>query len=157
DSADVVAALGLHEGQLARPTPRGLQVPQEWMINLDSGSIVFLVIVIAALLARFKRLHAITLGLVVSSLALLLCAAQNGWVCLVGIFVFALGEMAAGPAAYEVFGAIAPKGDEALFMGYVNVPVAVGWTLSDLAAGRLYDVQADKANLALRYLGEHGL
>jgi MFS family permease len=157
DSADVVLALGLPQGQLARMTPRGLQVPQEWMINLDAATITFLVVVVSALFARYKRLYTIAGGLVVSSIALLFCSAPTGWICLGGILLFSVGEMLAGPAAYELFGAVAPKGDEALYMGYVNVPVAVGWTLSDLAAGRLYDRQADKANLALRYLRDHAL
>ena len=40
-------------------------------------------------------------------------------------------------------------------MGFLNIPLAIGWTLTDLAAGYLYDRDADRANLALRYLSEH--
>jgi MFS family permease len=157
DSAGVVAALGLHEGQLARPTPRGLQVPQEWMINLDAAMIVLFVVVVSAWAARWKRLNAIAIGLLVSSIALLACSVQAGWACLGGVFLFSIGEMISQPPVFEYFAAVAPKGEEALYMGYNNVPVAVGWTLSDLAAGHLYEVQGDKANLAIRYLREHAL
>ena len=48
------------------------------------------------------------------------------------------------------------KGQEALYMGYANVPFAVGWTSGAFVAGVLYDHMSDKANLAIRYLQEHG-
>lgn len=42
----------------------------------------------------------------------------------VGIVAF--GELFAAPRAYEYVGAMAPKGQEGLFLGYVNLPVALG-------------------------------
>jgi len=56
-----------------------------------------------------------------------------------GIFVIlsiasmAVGEMMASPRIYEYIGAIAPKGQEGLFMGYVSLPIA----LASLAGGKL--------------------
>ena len=56
-----------------------------------------------------------------------------------GIFVIlsiasmAVGEMMASPRVYEYIGAIAPKGQEGLFMGYVSLPIA----LASLAGGKL--------------------
>jgi MFS family permease len=157
DSASLVSALGLKEGLLAQVTPRGLQVPQEWMINLDSTAIVFLMIPLAALSGRIKRLQAICVGIIISCVGLILCGAtMSGGLCLFGIFVFAVGEMTAAPKMNEYLGVIAPKGQEALYMGYANVPFAVGWTAGAYIAGHVYDRLADKANLATRYLAEHG-
>jgi MFS family permease len=156
DSASVVASLGLHEGQLAHMTPRGLQVPQEWMINLDAAAIVLFVVPISAIGARMRALTAIWVGCFVGAVSLVVVGGTaSGWLCLAGILLFSVAEMIGTPRSWEYFGAIAPKGEEALYMGYINVPVAVGWTLSDLAAGWLYDRFADKANLAIRYLREH--
>jgi proton-dependent oligopeptide transporter, POT family len=42
----------------------------------------------------------------------------------VGIVAF--GELFAAPRAYEYVGAMAPKGQEGLFLGYVNLPIAIG-------------------------------
>jgi MFS family permease len=157
NSSGVIAALHLKEGMLARPTPRGLQVPQEWMINLDSTAIVFLMLPLAAVTARVRRLAAICIGIVISCLGLLMCGlTTSGGLCLLGIFVFAIGEMTAAPKMNEYLGVIAPKGQEALYMGYANVPFAVGWTSGAFVAGELYDRLSDKANLAIRYLKEHG-
>jgi MFS family permease len=142
---------------LARPTPRGLQVPQEWMINLDSTAIVFLMLPLAAMTARIRRLAAICIGILISCVGLLMCGlTPSGGLCLLGIFVFAIGEMTAAPKMNEYLGVIAPKGQEALYMGYANVPYAVGWTSGAYVAGQVYDRLSDKANLAIRYLKEHG-
>jgi MFS family permease len=156
DSSALVASLGLHQGQLAQPTARGLQVPQEWMINLDAASIVLFMVPISFLSGRMRRLTGIFVGLLVASGGLLLCGmTMSGTLCLLGIFLFSIGEMIGAPKMYEYLGVIAPRGDEALYMGFVNVPVAIGWTAGSYAGGILYDRQADKANLALRYLRDH--
>ena len=155
DSSYVVAALGLGEGQLAHSTARGMQIPQEWMINLDSGFILLFMVPLAALVAKFDRLRIFFVGVLLSCAGLLLAGGtMNGASCLIGILVFAIGEMLASPKIYEHLGAMAPKGDEALYMGYANIPFAVGWTSGAYVAGIIYDRVADKANLATRYLRE---
>ena len=157
DSGSLVARLGLKEGMLAQVTPRGLQIPQEWMINLDSTAIVFLMIPIAAITGRIKRLQSIFIGMLIACAGLLMCGmTTSGGICLFGIFVFAIGDMTAAPKMNEYLGVIAPKGQEALYMGYANVPFAVGWTAGAYVAGNVYEALADKANLAIRYLQEHG-
>ena len=153
NSADVVSALGLRAGPLAHATTRGLQVPQEWMINLDSGAILIAMVAVAALVAKFDRLWVFFVGVLFSCAGLFLAGTQmSGFSCLIGILVFAVGEMIAAPKAYEYFGVIAPPGDEALYMGFANIPFAVGWTSGAYGAGILYDRLADKANLATRFL-----
>ena len=155
NSADIVATLGLKEGQLAQPSARGLQVPQEWMINLDAGLILITMVFVAAIAARFNRLRVMLVGVLLSCAGLLLAGGtMRGWSCLIGIFVFALGEMLAAPKINEYLGVIAPKGDEALYMGYANIPFAVGWTSGAYVAGVIYENVADKANLAIRYMQE---
>ena len=157
NSAGIVSVLHLKEGMLAQPSARGLQVPQEWMINLDSTAIVFLMLPVAYLSGRLRRLTSICAGIIISCVGLLLCGLTlSGGYCLLGIFVFAVGEMTSAPKMNEYLGVIAPKGQEALFMGYANVPFAVGWTAGAFVAGDLYDRMADKANLALRFLRENG-
>ena len=48
----------------------------------------------------------------------------------------------------------APKGQEGLYMGYVNVPVAIGWMAGSAIAGDKYELMGDKINLAKKYLIE---
>ena len=37
-------------------------------------------------------------------------------------------------------------------MGYVNVPVAIGWMAGSAIAGERYEMMGDKVNLAKKYL-----
>jgi len=158
DSSDIVALFDLKEGLLAAQTSRGLQVPQEMMINLDATAILLLIIPLSFVTGRLSRLGALALGLFGASLGFLIAGTSaTGFVCLLGIFVIALGEMTGAPKMWEYLAIIAPRGEEALYMGYTNVPVAIGWTAATYVAGYIYDRVADKANLALRYLGEKNL
>ena len=57
---------------------------------------------------------------------------------LVSIASMAVGEMMASPRIYEYIGRIAPKGEEGLYLGYANLPVAIGSILGGPLGGSLY-------------------
>ena len=58
---------------------------------------------------------------------------------IVSIASMALGEMFASPRIYEYIGAIAPKGQEGLYLGYANLPVALGSIVGAPMGGRLFE------------------
>ncbi|WP_394844702.1 MFS transporter [Pendulispora brunnea] len=158
DSRDVIALFGLREGWLAVPTPRGLQVPPELLINVEGTAIVVLMLPVTAMTAKLGRLPALAIGGTVVSMGFLLAGITPMGLCaLFGIFVCALGEMIAAPKFWAYLASIAPRGEEALYMGFTGAPAAIGVTSATYAGGFLYDRISDKANLALRYLGEHHL
>ncbi len=141
DSRAVVQALHLGPAFTAA-TSRGTMVTQEWMINLDSGLIILLVVWISHMVSRMRRVSSIFWGIVVSSVGLLVCGfTMSGWLC---------------PKMNDYLGVIAPEGQKALYMGYANMPTAIGWAYGSFMAGQIYDQKGDKANLALRYLADHG-
>jgi len=47
--------------------------------------------------------------------------------------------MFASPRIYEYIGAIAPKGQEGLYLGYANLPVALGSIVGAPLGGRLFE------------------
>lgn len=156
DTSNIIGFLQLKEGLLVGATPRGPQIRQEWLINLNAGLIVLFMIPIAAITARVRVLVSIVIGLVLASIGLVLCGyTTSGLMCILGITLFSVGEMASSPKMNEYFGAIAPPGKKALYLGYCNVPWAIGWFYGSLMGGKIYDVQGDKAALALRYMREH--
>jgi len=57
----------------------------------------------------------------------------------VSIASMALGEMFASPRIYEYIGAIAPKGQEGLYLGYANLPMALGSIVGAPMGGRLFE------------------
>jgi hypothetical protein len=66
--------------------------------------------------------------------------------------VFAIGEMASSPKMNEYLGLIAPPGKKGLYMGYANVPLAIGWGFGSALGGHFYQNFADKVTLAKGYM-----
>jgi proton-dependent oligopeptide transporter, POT family len=62
--------------------------------------------------------------------------------------------MLTGPKKVEYFALIAPPGQKALYLGYINIPTAIGPAVGAWMAGILYGTRGEKATLALRYLAE---
>ncbi len=94
-------------------------------------------------------------GFVIVSLGVYAAGASRSiYVCLAGIALFTLGEMLCSPKMMEYLGVIAPADQKALYMGYANLPVAIGWGYGSFMGGLLYERAGEKAGLALRYLSE---
>uniref|UniRef100_A0A832HZP4 MFS transporter n=1 Tax=Eiseniibacteriota bacterium TaxID=2212470 RepID=A0A832HZP4_UNCEI len=158
DSSAIVRAFHLPHWMTSE-TPRGTQIAQEWMINMNSFLIILCVVWISHLVARMRRVHSIFLGITIASLGLLAAGfTTSGWFCILGILLFSVGEMLSSPKMNDYLGVIAPDGQKALYMGYANMPAAIGWAYGSFLGGHIYDAQGDKANLALRFLAErHGI
>ncbi len=138
---------------LTKMAAEGAQVNPEWMINLNPGLIVFTMIFFGYLTSFVKPLTSIMIGMVVATAGSVLAGtATIGAACLIGIGVFSIGEMLSSPKKMEFLATLAKKGQEGLFMGYANIPVAIGWVAGSLLAGSAYEEHGDKVNLARRYL-----
>jgi MFS family permease len=156
DSSGMVRTLHLPP-MFTNQTPRGTMVAQEWMININSFLIILCVVWVSHLVAKMRRVHSILFGIVISSVGLLAAGfTMSGLACIFGILCFSVGEMLASPKMNDYLGVIAPEGQKALYMGYANMPQAIGWAYGSFLGGQIYDSMGDKANLALRYLREHG-
>ncbi len=133
----------------------GAQVPPEWMLNLNPGMIVFTMIGFAYLSSFTRPLVSIMIGMVVATLGSVIAGTTTlGWICVAGIIVFSIGEMLSSPKKMEYLATLAKPGQEGLFMGYANVPVAIGWVAGSLIAGDAYEHTGDKVNLARHHLVE---
>jgi len=98
-------------------------------------------------------LTSILVGMVVATAgAIFAGTAVFGWACLGGIAVFSIGEMLSSPKKMEYLATLSKKGQEAVFMGYANMPVAVGWIVGSIYAGNAYEQTGDKKNLAKAHL-----
>ena len=156
DSSSIVRALHL-PAMFTTQTPRGTMIAQEWMINANSFLIILCVIWVSHLVARMRRVHSILIGISIASIGLLAAGfTMSGIACILGILCFSVGEMLSSPKMNDYLGVIAPAGQKALYMGYANMPAAIGWAYGSFLGGEIYDKMGDKANLALRYLHEHG-
>jgi hypothetical protein len=82
---------------------------------------------------------------------------QNGWLILLGILVFGLGEMASSPKFTEYVGRIAPSDQKALYMGTSFLPIAAGHQLAGWLSGDVYEKIADKIYLLQQEVVKRGI
>ena len=154
DSSSIVRQLHLPH-LFTVDTPRGTMIAQEWLINANSGLIILCVVWVSHVVARMRRVHSIFLGITIASIGLVVAGfTMSGVLCILGILCFSLGEMLSSPKMNDYLGVIAPEGKKGLYMGYANMPTAIGWAYGSFLGGQIYDKMGDKANLALRYLAE---
>ena len=141
--------------ELTKMAAEGAQVPPEWMINLNPALIVFTMVFFAYLTSYVRPLTSIIIGMGVATAGSIVAGtATVGAMCLVGILIFSVGEMLSSPKKMEYLATLAKKGQEGLFMGYANIPVAIGWIAGSYLAGDAYEKNGDKANLARKYMQE---
>ncbi|WP_298265041.1 MFS transporter [uncultured Lutibacter sp.] len=147
-SPKLAAAIGTKDGTIA----------PEMMVNLDAGAIILFQILISTLVMRFKPLNGIISGIIVNAIGIgLAFSTGNGFFVILGIFIFALGEMASSPKFTEYVGKIAPKGKEALYMGTSFLPVAVGNYVTGFLSGDVYQAWSDKISLLQTEVAKRGL
>lgn len=121
----------------------------EKIIALDAFFIVILQIFVSTLVARFRPLHAMTAGILVNSIGLTLAVlTRNPFFLVLGIFIFALGEMSFSPKILEYIGRIAPPDKAALYMGTQFLPIAIGNFIGGFISGGVYEKLADKVIMA---------
>lgn len=133
-----------------------LRVPQQVLISMNALMIVLFIVPVSWMVRRMRTLSAMLIGMLGATAGL--CVAGftgHGWILLLGIMLFSLGEMLTGPKKQEYLGLIAPPGKKGLYLGYVNIPVGIGLAVGSDMAGRIYNTYGEKATLALKYLMEH--
>jgi len=109
--------------------------------------IVCFQLLISKTFGKMRPILSMTVGTIIISVAMLVnvvpiyvaggpAAIVANWLPLGSVFIIltvgliALGELFTSPRMYEYIGALAPKGQEGLFLGYANLPLALGALVS---------------------------
>jgi len=154
--AHFIQRVGFLPSSWAAETDRGLQVPQEILINLNAVLIVLLVIPVSWAVRKMRTLEAMVIGMAMATAGVLVAGLTTaGGIFLLGVACFSLGEMLTGPKKSEYLGLIAPPAKKGLYLGYVNIPVGVGGFVGAKLQGYVYGHFGEKAVLAQKYLAEH--
>lgn len=154
DSRDVAETLPVPEAW-THSTDRGTQMLQENLLNLNAALIVLLMVPVSIAVAKMRTLTAMLIGMMIATCGIIAGGVtMSGWVLLVAIFFFSMGEMLTGPKKNEYLALIAPPGKKGLYLGYVNVPVGIGGFIGSKLAGWLYGDYGEKATLAMKHLIE---
>ncbi len=141
-------SIGTEEGTLSAVT----------LSSMDSFFIILFQLLVSAFVMRFKPLSAMMGGILVLGGGLcLMFSSRSGWLVLLGILVFGLGEMASSPKFTEYIGRIAPDDRKALYMGTSFLPMAAGHQLAGWLSGDLFEILADKYYLLSLEISRRGI
>lgn len=142
------AFFGLSPGTITAPT----------VTSLDAFFIIVLQIYISSQSMKLKPIHSMITGIMILGGGLMLMFfTQNPWLVILGVLIFAIGEMASSPKYTEYVGRIAPSDKKALYMGTSFLPIALGHFAAGWISGRPFEVISDKYWLLGRALADKGL
>lgn len=127
------------------------QVNPEYIVNVGFGLIVLCQIAMSAYIQRWRALPILVFGTLVLSTGIALCGVGatvqiGGFMVMLGVVVFTIGEMIASPKSQEYVAAIAPKSKTAMYMGYYFVSMALGNLFAGLLSGWAYTALAKEMN-----------
>jgi len=141
-------SIGTESGNITAPT----------LLSMDSFFIIAFQLMVSAFVMRFRPLAAMMGGILVLAGGLgLMFSNQSGWLILLGILIFALGEMASSPKFTEYVGRIAPADQKALYMGTSFLPIAAAHQLAGWLSGDVYEKIADKIYLVQLEVAKRGI
>ncbi len=138
-------------------TPDGT-VTAVTLSSMDAFFIIIFQLFVSAFVMRFRPLAAMMGGILVVAGGLgLMFSSHNIWLILLGILIFALGEMGSSPKFTEYVGRIAPEDKKALYMGTSFLPIAAGHQLAGWLSGGVYERIADNIFLLKQEVASRGI
>jgi POT family proton-dependent oligopeptide transporter len=136
----------------------GTEILPEGMLNLNAGLIMTTCFLFAWLSGRMRAINSMVVGTLFASLALVLSGGSTlGWLSVGAIGVFSIGEMLSSPKFSEYIGNFAPADKKAMYLGFSQIPLAIGWTLEGAIGPRLYDAFASKDKISRELLVAKGM
>ena len=136
----------------------GDSVNPEMLINLDAGSIILFQLIVSYFVLRVRHVSAMISGFIVAAIGIgITFYTGNGFYTILGIMIFAIGEMMTNPTFSSFIALISPKGKEALYMGTYFLPVFMGNYLTTFVSGNLYQAWSDKLTLLQSEMANRGI
>jgi len=117
----------------------------EGMLNVNAGLIMITCFFFAWVSGKMRATTSMVVGTLLATVALYVTGtATAGWASVFAISIFSVGEMLSSPKFSEFMGNFAPADKKAMYLGFSQIPLGIGWTLEGLIAPRLYDHYANK-------------
>ncbi len=139
-------------------TQRGIMISYEWLYFINSILITFFIVYISKLTGKIPKIKAIILGVLLSTAGIALAGTTiSGSFLIFGFVVYTFGEMITNPKFTDYLSSIAGANEKSMYLGYLNLSMAIGLGSGALLGGFLYGHFAEKSALAMRYLSEHGI
>ena len=134
-------------------SPDGQYIQPEGIMNINFGLIMLTCFLIAGLAARLGTLNSLIIGTLLCSGGLFIIGGVNAaWFIVLAIVTFSIGEMLASPTSSKLIGNIAPDDKKAMYLGFKDLPLGIGWVAESFVGPTLYDKYAAKETLARELL-----
>ena len=136
----------------------GMKIEPEGLVNINSGLIMLTCFLFAGLSAKMRATTSLLVGTVLVVAALTLFGLFNlAWMCVAAMIVFSMGEMLASPKFSEFLGNIAPPDKKAMWIGFSQAPILIGWTIEGKVGPQLYQMFSDKDAFSREMLVARGM
>jgi POT family proton-dependent oligopeptide transporter len=136
----------------------GTHMLPEGLVNLNALLIMTTCFLVAGWGARMRAANAMALGTLLAASALLVFGGFNAaWVIVAALAVFSVGEMLSSPKSSEYAANIAPEDRKAMYLGFSQLPIGVGWSLESYLGPTLYGEYASRETISRRALEGYGL
>lgn len=134
---------------------QGTAIQPEGMLNINAGLIMLTCFLFAWISSRMRATTSMTVGTLLASAAMFLSGwSMLGWVSVAAIAIFSAGEMLSSPKFSEFIGNIAPHDKKAMYLGFSQLPLAIGWSLEGYFGLKMYERLASKDRFARELLRE---
>jgi POT family proton-dependent oligopeptide transporter len=111
----------------------------EHVTVINAGTIILLQVLVSRIVKTKPALPTMITGMMFGAVGfLLLSMSQHGWIFVLGIAVFSIGEMTAHPKYYSFVGLVAPQDRKAVYMGYAFLYGVFGSLLGSNLGAFLY-------------------
>jgi MFS family permease len=136
----------------------GQTIQPEGIVNINAGMIMLTCFLYAGLGAKLRATTSMLVGTVCVVVALAIFGATHtvGFAVL-AMIVFSSGEMLASPKFSEFLGNIAPPDKKAMWIGFSQMPILIGWTIEGKLGPQLYHIFSSKDEFARQALLNSGL
>jgi proton-dependent oligopeptide transporter, POT family len=136
----------------------GTAINPEGMLNLNAGLIMVTCFLFAYASSKLRATTSMVVGTLLATTAMFMSGYSTlGWLSVAAILTFSVGEMLSSPKFSEFIGNFAPAGKKAMYLGFSQMSLAVGWTAEGKLGPKLYGIFASKENFSRDLLLQRGM
>lgn len=111
----------------------------EHVTVMNAGAIILLQLLVSSLVRNTRALPTMIIGIALGSVGMgMLAISPDGWIFILSMFIFTLGEMIAHPKFIAYVGLIAPPDKKALYQGYSFLYGVIGSGVGGVLGAALY-------------------
>ncbi len=123
----------------------GTEIMPEGLLNLNAGLIMITCFAFGALSGMMRATTSMVVGTLLATVAMFMSGySTHGWLSVFAIGIFSVGEMLSSPKFNEFIGNFAPADKKAMYLGFSQFSLAIGWTIEGKVGPKLYEEMASK-------------